>query len=633
MNRSPNIQLSPYQLQYFFRKATSFAIYTLAPDGIVTSWNTGAEQFTGYTADDIVGRHFSILLQHSEDGSNRANEVLRLAAVGRVEEESWRIRKDGSRFWAEYVIDPVYDDNGLLLGFINITRDMTDRLNDQAKLHRAEEQFRLLVQSVTDYAIFMLSPEGIVTNWNAGAERIKGYTADEIVGKHFSEFYTEEEKEQGLPSLALAAAAKTGRFEREGWRVRKDGSKFLANVVIDPIRDADGSLIGFAKITRDITEQRAAEEALVRAKEELFQTQKLDAIGKLTGGIAHDFNNLLNVIVNGLDLLRAGQDHSMQKRTIEAMRRAADRGTALTQQLLAFARQQPFAPQRLQINQIVSTFESVIRRAIHSNVALDIQLQPKLPDILVDAPQIEAALLNLVVNARDAIEDNGHIVVSTALFDGIPPGSTLPSASYVRIAVRDDGQGMSAEVVQRALEPFFTTKPVGKGTGLGLSQAFGLVQQAQGHISIHSALGEGTTVSMYFPALSSEPAQPQNGDASEKVLIVDDQPDVLSIAAQLFRGLGYDVLTANNGREALVKLNDNPDVAILFSDIVMPGMNGVELARDAQDRIPGLKVILASGYVDSTLREHNAYPERYELAQKPYRLSDLIKKLKLVHSA
>ena len=480
------------------------------------------------------------------------------------------------------------------------------------------EQFKLFISSVSDYAIYMLSPDGIVCSWNAGAQRFKGYSETEIVGRHFSCFYTEEDRAAGRPAQVLHQAAQA-RFEDEGWRVRKDGTRFWASVVIDPVRASDGALIGFAKITRDVTERRRADESLAQAKEALFQSQKLEAIGKLTGGIAHDFNNLLNVITNGLDLLRVVNDRQAQNKTIDSMERAAKRGASLTQQLLAFARQQPLKPERVNINRAISSFEAVLRRAIRSSIRLEMQLASILPDVMTDLTQFESALLNLVVNARDAIDANGTITLTTAV-DG---------ASVV-VSVRDTGAGMTEAVAQRAVEPFFTTKEVGKGSGLGLSQVYGLMQQAGGNLAITSTPGAGACITLRFPALAYAPQEADGDEAVEKVLIVDDQPDVLDMASHLFSSLGYQVLAANNGQEALDTLRRHPDVSILFSDVVMPGMSGIELAKSAVSYLPALKVILASGYVTSALQQDHPDLDQFQLIGKPYRLSDVIRKLKLV---
>ncbi|MGV7207230.1 PAS domain S-box protein [Oxalobacteraceae bacterium A2-2] len=621
-----NDHVEAERLRLFISSVTDYAIYMLAPDGTVGSWNAGAQRFKGYRPEEIIGRHFSLFYTVEDRANGRPARALRIAAEeGRFEDEGWRVRQDGSRFWASVVIDPIRDQDGTLLGYTKITRDITERRRAQEALHATQEQFRVLVQGVTDYAIYMLSDQGHVTNWNEGARRIKGYQSEEVIGSHFSRFHTDEDRAAGKPMRALEIARTEGRFETEGWRVRKDGSRFWAHVVIDPIRDQAGELIGYAKVTRDETERRTAEDSLAKAKEALLQSQKLEAIGKLTGGIAHDFNNLLSVIINGIDLLRMGGDRAAQLKTIDSMERAAERGARLTQQLLAFARQQPLKPERLQINSVLSGFEAVLRRAIPSSVQLELHLGAGLPEILADGPQLEAALLNLVVNARDAVGPSGAITISTELAAAPPEGSALAAGPYVRVAVRDTGSGMPPEVAARAVEPFFTTKAVGKGTGLGLSQVYGLVQQAGGDLRIWSAPGQGTEIALYFPAQA--PSAAAGPSAAEKVLVVDDQSDVLSVAAQLFSSLGYEVLAANNGKEALAILRRHPEVAILFSDIVMPDMSGVELARRVRAELPQVKILLASGYAPP--QDGGDMP--FELVHKPYRLSDIIRKLKALH--
>ena len=496
------------------------------------------------------------------------------------------------------------------------------------------ERFRLFVANVVDYAIYTLSPEGIVTTWNAGAQRFKGYVADEIIGQHFSRFYTDEDRATGLPMRALATAANEGRFEAEGWRVRKDGTRFWAHVVIDRIRDEQGELIGFAKITRDITERRDAAKALEQAREALFQSQKLEALGKLTGGISHDFNNLLSVIVNGLAILRREVQTPNGVKILDSMERAASRGAALTQQLLAFARQQPLKPEKHNINRVITSFEAVLRRANRGEVAFELRLADKLPQVLVDAPQFETALLNLVVNARDATPDGGSITLSTEtvqLRDG--QVSKLAAGDYVKVTVSDTGSGMTPEVVERAVEPFFTTKGVGKGTGLGLSQVYGVMQQANGDLTIESAPGKGTAISLYLPALAYDDNESKDvvSGTSDKALVVDDQPDVLDMAVELFRTIGYDVLAANNAEDAVEILKRTPDIDVLFSDVVMPGMSGIDLGRQARSLVPGIKVILASGYAVPALKADNAALDDFAFISKPYRIADILKNLRYAH--
>lgn len=362
-----------------------------------------------------------------------------------------------------------------------------------------EQQFQLLVQSITDYAIYMLDPNGIISNWNPGGQRIKGYTRDEIVGKHFSKFYSEEDRLAGEPERGLRIAREQGRFEKEGWRVRKDGTRFWASVVIDPIW-RDGELIGFAKITRDVTERYETQQRLMDTQRALIQSQKTEAIGKLTYGLAHDFNNLLTVIVNSLDLIKAHhQDGARVDRLVDGALRAADRGSLLTRQLLAFARGQALAPEMHDLNDLLCRSEALYRRACDTAIDIRFELGTGLPDVLVDATQFEAAVLNLVVNSRDAMPNGGRITISTRSHSGAPPDNPDVVADYIGVTVSDTGIGMSESDQERATEPFFTTKEIGKGSGLGLSQVYGFAAQSGGFVELKSQQGQGTSVSICLP--------------------------------------------------------------------------------------------------------------------------------------
>ncbi|HWV14461.1 MAG TPA: PAS domain S-box protein [Cellvibrio sp.] len=485
------------------------------------------------------------------------------------------------------------------------------------------------VASITDYAIYMLSVDGIVTSWNAGAERFKGYQPEEIIGRHFSQFYTAADRSANLPAIALQTAREHGKFEDEGLRVRKDGSTFWASVVIDSIRDKAGNLIGYTKVTRDITERRDAAKALQQAQEALFQAQKMEAIGKLTGGIAHDFNNLLSVIVNGLALLRITLEKDNDIRILDSMERATSRGTALTQQLLSFSRQQPLKQDAHNINLIINSFEAVLRRANKASIEFHLELAANLPQIMIDAQQFEAALINLIMNAGEATPAAGAITLSTSRVQlRQNEVGQLPAGDYVKISVADTGEGMPLDVIAKAVEPFFTTKPIGKGTGLGLSQVYGLVQQCQGDMSIKSTLGSGTEISLFFPVIGNRDEQHIHHTAHDKALVVDDQPDVLDMAITLFRTLGYEVLSANNGEDAIKILKRIPNIEVLFSDMVMPGMSGIELGLQARTLTPNIKVILTSGYPAPALKVQHNELDQFQFVTKPYRVSDIVKKLR-----
>ncbi|WP_427912289.1 ATP-binding protein [Ramlibacter sp. MMS24-I3-19] len=508
------------------------------------------------------------------------------------------------------------------------SRDSVETVTDEG------DRLRQFIAGVTDYAIYMLTPEGRVASWNAGAQRFKGYHADEIIGEHFSRFYTEEDRAAGVPAYALRHAVETGKFEAEGWRMRKDGSRMWAHGVIDPIRNPMGELIGFAKITRDITERKAAAEQLEKTREALFQAQKLEAIGKLTGGVAHDFNNLLNVVGNGLAILQRRLQDPADRRLLATMDHAVRRGATLTEQLLSFARQQPMKQEARDLNRVIAGFEPVLRRAGRSGLEFETVLETRLPPARIDVAQFETALLNLLVNARDATPDGGRIVISTQWRDlAEREVGVLPAGRYVAVSVQDTGAGMPPEVIARAVEPFFTTKDIGKGTGLGLSQVYGMVQQSGGDLAIQSQPGEGTTVTLFFPASDGDTEAQANGPAAaERVLVVDDQPDVLEMAGELLRTLGFDVLTAGSGEQALELLKRTPGVQLLFTDVVMPGMSGVDLARKAKAFAPELKVLLASGYAGGHgfARDDRDQLEGFQFLAKPFQLADLVQKLRVL---
>ena len=408
----------------------------LDPDGRVTTWNPVAERATGYAADEILGKDISCFFTAEEQAAGEPSKALRNAVRdGRDETEGWRVCKNGSRYWAHVVTDSILAPDGRLVGFVRISGDFTARKATADALRRTEEQFRLLVQGVTDYAIYMLDLQGRVTSWNAGAERIKGYLPEEIIGDHFSRFYTAEDRKVGVPAEALRIARTEGRFEKEGWRVRKDGSQFWAHVVIDPIRDESGELIGFGKITQDITERKAAQEALERARDALFQSQKLDAIGQLTGGVAHDFNNFLMAIIGSLELVRkrVPEDPRITPLIDNAMM-GAQRGAALTQRMLSFARKQALEPGPVDVADLVRGLVGLIERSLGPTIRIQTDFARRLTPVLADANQLESALVNLTLNARDAMPEGGIITIA-ARPQMVEAGSAtgLAPGRYVRL--------------------------------------------------------------------------------------------------------------------------------------------------------------------------------------------------------
>jgi PAS domain S-box-containing protein len=577
-------------------------------------------------------------------------------------------RPNGSRVHFLPYPTPLHDDAGTLIGAVNMLVDITDRKRDElelqelstalekrveertreladtiAELRRSEHRFRLLVRGVTDYAIFMLDAEGLVTNWNPGAQRIKGYTEADIVGRHFSIFYTKDDQDRGVPQRALATARSVGRFEDEGWRRRKDGRRFWASVVIDAIRDDDGNLVGFAKVTRDLTEKRAIED-------QLRQAQKMEAIGQLTGGIAHDFNNHLAVVVGNLESLKrrfdglgTDQEPAFRRLTDGALR-GTDRAAALTRQLLAFSRQQTLDPQPIEPGTLVEGVCEMLRRSLGEQITIETMVPPETWTIFADANQLESALLNLAVNARDAMSDGGcltiaadnrhHATVDAAGYPELRPGE------YVVISVKDTGTGMADSVLARAFEPFFTTKAPAQGSGLGLSQVYGFAKQSGGHATLESEIGVGTTIYLFLPRFRG--IQPQASPRpfgraaaparrNELILLVEDDDLVRSCSNDMLQDLGYRVIAAQDGREALRLLDANPEIDLIFTDLGLPGaLTGEQMAEFARRCRPGIKVLFTTGYVQPDKMMRSRWLPGTEMLGKPFNFANLGEKIRLL---
>jgi len=616
---------------------TDYAIYMLDVDGYVTSWNPGALRCKGYTAAEIIGQHFSRFYTDRDQQAGVPKTTLETAArEGRFEGEGWRMRKDGSEFWVSAVVDPIYGDEGRLIGFAKITRDLTKRhLRDQEHeiaqgvLRQSEEQFKLLVQGVSDYAIYFLDPAGIITNWNVGAERIKGYTPEEIIGCHFSRFYSREDVANGEPDKALETALRDGRFEEEGWRYRKDGSKFWADVLIDPIRDPGGALLGFAKVTRDMTKGRQEQAHLDSARAATAQTQKLEAIGQLTGGVAHDFNNLLMAILGSLELIgkRLPGDEKLRLLLNNAFE-SARRGVTLTQRMLSFARRRELALRSVDLATLMIGMSDMLERSLGPHVTVQMALAPDLPPVKADPNQLETAVLNLALNARDAMPHGGKITIG---------GRRDKCTEHMRcreenegcvvLFVTDTGEGMDEATLARAMEPFFTTKGVGTGTGLGLSMAHGLAEQLGGRLLIHSRPGQGTTVELWLPLGDGvQSVTPGFADATIAetqtkpltIVVVDDDPLVLLNNKAMLEDLGHRVMAANSGAEALALIRQADGVDLLVTDQAMPQMTGIQLIAAVRAEWPKTHILLVSGYAELP----NEQADVAKLA-KPFSLEDL----------
>jgi PAS domain S-box-containing protein len=497
---------------------------------------------------------------------------------------------------------------------------MIRKFSQQRDLFESERSFRLLVEGVADYALYMLDLSGIITSWNIGGERIKGYSSEEIVGQHFSRFYTEVDRANGKPARALGIARDQGRYEEDGWRVRKDGTFFWASVVIDPIYE-DDTLVGYAKITRDITERRNTQIRLEAMQAQLAESQKFDALGQLTGGVAHDFNNLLMIISGSLHILKKGMaDDAKLQRAIAAIETATKRGAALTSQLLTFARRQSVNPQAIDFADRIAAIREVLDAGVGSSVRLVFDIDRDVWPITTDASELETALLNLVINARDAMPDGGTVTIGAR---NVVLNETLLTGEFVAIEIADTGLGIPSDVIDKIFEPFFTTKPIGKGTGLGLSQVHGFAHQAGGTVKVASELGKGTIFTILLPRGTGFPIKeiaevaPFRGNGT--VLLVEDNPDVAVVSIGLLEQLGYRVRRVPDAESALRELEHN-GVDFVFSDIVMPGkMDGLSLAHHLRQIRPGLPILLATGYSEAAADVRGDFP----ILRKPYEIHEL----------
>jgi PAS domain S-box-containing protein len=515
---------------------------------------------------------------------------------------------------------------------VEFSRGVDVRRRTEEALVDSERHFRMLVEGVTDYAIFMLDPNGRITSWNSGAQRIKGYAPEQIIGQHFSQFYTDEDRKRGEPERSLQMAAEKGKYESEGWRVRRDGSVFWASIAMDAIRDDRGTLIGFAKVTRDITEKRNAGIALDKVREELAQAQKMEAMGQLTGGIAHDFNNLLMVVSGHVQILQQRLADPKIAQATEAIHAAAKRGENLTRQLLAFSRREPLNPTAVNLRARVDALEPIFQSSLRGNITITYDIPNNIWPIEVDVAELELALLNIAINSRDAMPNGGTFAVSAR---NISSGeNSLPAplhGEFVALELRDSGMGIPAEIRSKIFDPFFTTKAVGKGTGLGLSQVYGFAHNAGGTVTVASQIGEGASITIYLPrsAVEATPTVDASAEAiaagQGTILMVEDNAEVSEVTSSLLEQLGYRVVHAITAEDALETLADGAPIDLVFSDIVMPGgMSGLDLARAIRTRHSGVPVVLTTGYSDTL----QGIEGEFVVLRKPFEMSVLARSLR-----
>jgi PAS domain S-box-containing protein len=490
-----------------------------------------------------------------------------------------------------------------------------------SELRIAKRHFDILTEGVVEYAIFVLDPAGHIASWNGSAQKIMGYTTKEVVGKHFGIFFRPDERRTGEPNRALEQAIQRGKHEIEGWRVRKNGAPFFVTGLISSIHDDAGNILGFANVLRDATERRDAQEKLVEAREQLAMAQKMEAIGKLTGGIAHDFNNLLMIIGGNAQIFQRLLDPKLP-RAIEAIQTAAKRGESLTRQLLTFSRRQHLSPAVVDLNAAIKNMRTMIESSLRGNIVYKEELDEGVLAVKVDLAELELAMVNISVNARDAMPNGGMFTLSVHnVTGGYEIGNEQLEGRFVAIDCSDTGMGIPPNLLSKIFDPFFTTKEVGKGTGLGLSQVYGFAHQAGGTVTAQSKVGLGTTISVYLPctdvqiANKEPPAKTSDHPPRPSVLIVDDSAEVAEVTSSLFEQLGYATIYRDSAEEALSLLADGAKIDLVFSDIVMPGaIDGVGLAREIRSRYPNLPVVLTTGYSDAA----QAAPSELRILRKPF---------------
>ena len=512
---------------------------------------------------------------------------------------------------------------GLEVNLLSVQDQLRHDLEEtNSELDRARRHFEILIEGVVDYAIFVLDTAGRVASWNGAAQKIMGYTADEIVGKHFGIFYRPDERRAGEPNRALELAIQKDKCDVEGWRIRKNGTLFFVTGSISSIRDDSGALLGFANVLRDATERRDAHEKLVQAREQLAMAQKMEAIGKLTGGIAHDFNNLLMIIGGNAQTFRRLLDPKLP-RAIEAIQTAAKRGESLTRQLLTFSRRQHLSPTVIDLNAAIKNMHPMIESSLRGNIIYKEDISDGACPVKVDLAELELAIVNLAVNARDAMPNGGTFTLSIHnVVAGHEHGNEPPTGAFVPITFSDTGMGIPPHLLSKIFDPFFTTKEVGKGSGLGLSQVYGFAHQAGGTVTAESKIGHGTTITMYLPACADEQITDEHAPAKKTeqvqrptVLIVDDSAEVAEVTASLFEHLGYATIYRDSADAALRLLDDGAKIDLVFSDIVMPGpIDGVGLAREIRSLYPDLPVVLTTGYSDAA----QAAPSNLRILRKPF---------------
>ncbi len=606
-------------------------IVTFDLDGAIIEFNPAAERTFGYKAADALGLEMgSLLFPHlSLAGERRGLAFFQATQEGATNDRSELTarRADRSECPVELSVSRIIIDGKPM--FTAYLRDVTARRDAE----RLTSELALVVANSND-AIIACTIDGAVRSWNRGAERIFGYAAEEVVGRPFHMLIPPDRLDE-FPQTLTAVKRGDSLANYETVRLRKDGRKINVSLTDSPIRGEGGKITGLSSIARDITERK-------RLEEELLQSQKMDAVGRLAGGIAHDFNNILTAILGYSDLL-IGQidERQWMYKHLSEIRKAADFAASLTHQLLAFSRRQPLHLRVVNINDTVRNMEKMLRRVIGEHIQIVPELEAVIGRLKADPGQLEQVLLNLCVNARDAMPKGGTITIATKdvtyFVDDFYSSNDMPAGEYVKLTVSDTGTGMSAEVKKHIFEPFFTTKEKGQGTGLGLATCYGIVKQSGGYITVDSVVDSGTTFAIYLPRVDESGEKShirkdvgQLPGGTETVLYVEDEITVRSLTSHVLRRLGYQVMEAGDGKEArdLVESHGEGDISLLFSDVVLPDAGGSELAAWMQGKYPATRILFTSGYVDENILKRHGLQPGTAFLQKPFTPADLARKVR-----
>jgi len=621
------------------------------PEGLIVQANSQTLKLFGYSRDELLGQTVEILVPLGQREMHRHHRALfeeqpATRAMGARMDLRGR-RKDGSEFPLEISLSPVPIEGGILV--LTAIRDISERRRIEDELRRAQEALQaatdrqlqesqnrlaLIVDSSQD-AIIAKTLDGIITHWNKGAEHIYGYTADEMIGKPIATLAPNDRPDE-IPGILekMRRGDPVNYFETV--RVRKDGQRLQVSISVSPIRDSSGQIIGASAIARDVTSQKRNEELL-------RQGQKMEAVGRLAGGVAHDFNNVLGIVSACCDLLR---DRVLPEgvQYLDNIKEASKRGSALTRQLLTFSRRQVgLQPRLLDVNESLREVVKLLRPLMGDDVQIIVRHGTDAAYIESDPGQVDQVVMNIAVNARDAMPKGGKLILETSLqeFDETLAERHRPlkAGKYVVLAISDNGIGMDAATASQIFEPFFTTKEFGKGTGLGLATVYGVVSQNGGHILVYSEVGRGTTFKIYLPAAehkldlapSAEAAALPPRARGETILLVEDDSLMRTLTRQMLEEHGYRVLEAPDGRSALAKLRENGvHVDAILSDVVMPGMSGPDLALELTHLFPAAKVVFMSGYTGEFITQNGDKKNEIPLLDKPFTRLSL---LKTMHSA